>query len=639
MIRTAGRALARQPNTWVKTAFMTQDTRSDNSRRNGGSPAAEDLVPLLCRGLMRLAVAAHGIDKRLDDLLGELRQMLRRDLGNSDALAELIDSIDKRIKHVDDDRDSRAENLQREFAQLAGQLLEVKPAPAVARDLKKFQKTLKQRLEDGRDLGVLSDFSGLQAQVLAGGTTARPGLLARLFGGNGETEASAAARGPASIDTDGIDETEIASQERTAKDFKAELPASLELSAAVATEPVAPALAQVLTPAPAAAPVAQSLELDASASLAVDDADASAPAVAVEPSFARISAAICQVLDELLRQIEPPPQATENYRTASEQIARGLNWYELVSTLEQISQVVLAALERDENEFQEFLLGLNQQLVEAHATLDVSRQHQAARRQADDTLNSSVRLEVAQMQVQVEEATELDTLKREVNVRLATVVGAMDAHKLSEQTRQRDLEKQLNTLTERMREMEVQSAAIEERLVEQRRLALLDTLTQLPNRQAYDERLAQEHQRWLRYRRPLALAVLDIDKFKLINDNYGHLAGDKVLRIIAKTLRNRLRKTDFIARFGGEEFVVLMPETTAEEALETLDTIRIAVAGCPFHFREQPLTITLSAGISPFVEGAGPDLVFERADSALYRAKQGGRNLCILDTASAASAA
>jgi diguanylate cyclase len=254
------------------------------------------------------------------------------------------------------------------------------------------------------------------------------------------------------------------------------------------------------------------------------------------------------------------------------------------------------------------------------------------RRQADTVLNESVRLEVAEMQIQVVEATELEQLKAEVKVRLESVVNAMDHHKQSEQVRQQILEQQLDTLTERMREMEVQSAAIEERMVEQRRLALLDTLTQLPNRQAYDERLLQEHQRWQRYQRPLSLAVCDLDNFKSINDNYGHLAGDKVLRIIAKTLRTRLRKTDFIARFGGEEFVVLMPETGAEEALHTLDTIRLAVANCPFHFREQPVTITVSAGIAAFIQGASAEVVFERADSALYRAKQSGRNRCVLDT-------
>src|SRR5690606_850637 len=187
---------------------------------------------------------------------------------------------------------------------------------------------------------------------------------------------------------------------------------------------------------------------------------------------------------------------------------------------------------------------------------------------------------------------------------------------------------QLTTLTARLQEMELQSQAIEGRLVEQQRLALLDMLTQLPNRQAYEQRLLEEYERWKRYARPLALAVCDIDNFKSINDTFGHLAGDKVLRIIARTLTQRLRKTDFIARFGGEEFVILMPETDRQGALQIIEAIREAVASCPFHFRDEPLSITLSAGIAEFADTTSPEAIFERADTALYQAKQNGRNRC-----------
>ena len=86
-----------------------------------------------------------------------------------------------------------------------------------------------------------------------------------------------------------------------------------------------------------------------------------------------------------------------------------------------------------------------------------------------------------------------------------------------------------------------------------------------------------------------------------------------------------------MARFGGEEFVALMPETSVAEALQTLDSIRAAIAECPFHFRSDPVSITLSAGIACFAEGDEPDAVFERADAALYRAKQAGRNRCVVD--------
>ena len=107
---------------------------------------------------------------------------------------------------------------------------------------------------------------------------------------------------------------------------------------------------------------------------------------------------------------------------------------------------------------------------------------------------------------------------------------------------------------------------------------------------------------------------------------YGHLAGDKVLKIIATELAKRLRKTDFIARFGGEEFVLLIPGTPLEGAQQLLETLRTAIESCPFHFKGERVTITLSAGVSAFAAGERAEQVFERADQALYRAKRSGRN-------------
>ena len=122
--------------------------------------------------------------------------------------------------------------------------------------------------------------------------------------------------------------------------------------------------------------------------------------------------------------------------------------------------------------------------------------------------------------------------------------------------------------------------------------------------------------------------MLDLDHFKRINDGYGHLAGDKVLKIIAAQLRKRLRPTDFIARFGGEEFVLLIPSTPLATGLQLAEKLRAAIEACPFHFKGEPVTITVSIGLAAFRGGDRSDHVLKRADEALYRAKHNGRN-CI----------
>src|SRR5690606_27071280 len=516
---------------------------------------ADNLISPFCRALSRIAVAAHGIDARFDELLAELRQLLRRYIYDQQQLAQLIDTIDARIKHVDDARDDHAQVVQQSLQKLIEQMLALKPDSDLSKELKASLKQLKHDITEEDQLRLLKRLPILHGRVLHGlaSNPAGGGLLSRWFVRSGETAAvpgNPIESGPELQSASIIAPVAVVPDSIVCADFAVKGPNEIGAGSA-------------------------------------DDSNA-------EPAFTRISTAVCEVLDDLLKQIVPPPSVSDNYRHAREQIAKGLNWYELVSTLEQISVIVLASLKRDQGEFREFLQGINQRLGDAHNVLESSRLSQSQRAQADATLNDRVRCEVAEIQVSVQTASQLDDLKHEVALRLESVVGALDVHRSSEALRQRELEQQLTTLTARLQEMELQSQAIEGRLVEQQRLALLDMLTQLPNRQAYEQRLLEEYERWKRYARPLALAVCDIDNFKSINDTFGHLAGDKVLRIIARTLTQRLRKTDFIARFGGEEFVILMPETDRQGALQIIEAIREAVASCPFHFRDEPLSITLS---------------------------------------------
>jgi len=164
---------------------------------------------------------------------------------------------------------------------------------------------------------------------------------------------------------------------------------------------------------------------------------------------------------------------------------------------------------------------------------------------------------------------------------------------------------------------------------DEQRLAMVDVLTQIPNRLAYDQRLNEEHKRWRRFGQPVCIAAWDIDRFKQVNDVYGHKAGDKVLRIVAECLASRMRLTDFVARYGGEEFVMILVGTTLEAAVQVANEVRESVASLGFHFRGAPVSVTVSCGISEFREGDNLDDAFERADAALYRAKSGGRNICV----------
>ncbi|WP_460533729.1 sensor domain-containing diguanylate cyclase [Chitinimonas naiadis] len=157
-------------------------------------------------------------------------------------------------------------------------------------------------------------------------------------------------------------------------------------------------------------------------------------------------------------------------------------------------------------------------------------------------------------------------------------------------------------------------------------LASTDSLSQLLNRRAFHERAAIEVARALRQATPISLFIFDIDHFKRINDSYGHEVGDQVIVEIARLSRETIRDVDMAARFGGEEFVALLPDTALMAALQVAERLRLLIAGIRLPHPEGDISLTSSFGVAEWTEGLAIDKLVARADQALYRAKEGGRN-------------
>lgn len=159
--------------------------------------------------------------------------------------------------------------------------------------------------------------------------------------------------------------------------------------------------------------------------------------------------------------------------------------------------------------------------------------------------------------------------------------------------------------------------------------AAQDPLTGLANRRAAARRLDSERTRALRQGEPLSLLMLDLDRFKDINDRWGHDGGDQVLATIAQVLREELRGIDLPARFGGEEFMVILPNTSPAQALRVAERVREHVARLTVDMPGSAATITTSVGIATLAEAETTDGLVRRADAALYAAKETGRNRCV----------
>ncbi len=192
-----------------------------------------------------------------------------------------------------------------------------------------------------------------------------------------------------------------------------------------------------------------------------------------------------------------------------------------------------------------------------------------------------------------------------------------EANKIKEETQ---------TLKVELEKYKEKTSELTKRLEQTEAEALIDSLTGAYNRNAYNADIVRFIKEFERYKHPFALIVLDIDHFKKVNDTFGHAKGDEILKIVAALVKNTIRETDKIFRYGGEEFVIWMPKVETNTAIQASDKIRRIIEGQKWEAIAKGLEVTASFGISCVKEGDTTTTVFDRADKALYKSKNSGRN-------------
>jgi diguanylate cyclase len=254
-------------------------------------------------------------------------------------------------------------------------------------------------------------------------------------------------------------------------------------------------------------------------------------------------------------------------------------------------------------------------------------QHQQMASSAE--LNTQLTGEMRALGESVDSDVDLQQIRLKLRTRLDSIGQHLHSYREREAERSRASRDRNDKMRSRVVELEGEARRLQTQLQDEQRLSLIDVLTQIPNRLAYEQRIEAEMKRWQRFGQPTCVAAWDIDSFKNVNDTYGHRAGDKVLKFVAECLAARLRSTDFVARFGGEEFVMILPGTGLEDAQRLVEQMRVAVSELGFHFRSTPVSVTISCGLTVFRKDDTADDAFERADKAMYRAKDAGRNRCV----------
>lgn len=351
-----------------------------------------------------------------------------------------------------------------------------------------------------------------------------------------------------------------------------------------------------------------------------------------QPHEARaVADGFAQVLRALLSQSSLPLKYQVQLRRLLGRLHGEVDTVALVELVDGLGELVLETGE-DQQQLLEFLVRLNQRLAEVQTALGQLGVERAEGSALADLLDESLRRQVDDVQAAISDAVDLAALKQSINCRLEALLDGLAEQRAQREAREQALMASFQQLSGRIMELEHEAETYREQLNEQRRAALSDPLTGLANRTAWNAAVAEILEQRRQEPQALALAVLDVDHFKQVNDRFGHLAGDRVLRLIAEVIKRRMPERGFLARYGGEEFVLLLPGHDLGAARALVEELLASIESCPFHFRGERLPITLSAGLACF----GPDEdvvdeVFQRADLALYRAKQQGRNRLVVD--------
>jgi diguanylate cyclase (GGDEF)-like protein len=212
--------------------------------------------------------------------------------------------------------------------------------------------------------------------------------------------------------------------------------------------------------------------------------------------------------------------------------------------------------------------------------------------------------------------------------RLASIRMALAEKRQAEALRQESLRVEMESLNLNLSRMKKEVDQVHEKRKALEKEVLIDPLTGVANRRALKERLKGELYRFQRYRQFFSMLLFDVDHFKAVNDRYGHWAGDKCLKEIIKRIKPILRETDFIGRWGGDEFLVIFPGTDQESATAVAERIRRLIQNTRFVYHKQEISFTVSIGVGEVQDSdQSQETVFNRVDKAMYTAKKAGRNM------------
>ena len=330
-------------------------------------------------------------------------------------------------------------------------------------------------------------------------------------------------------------------------------------------------------------------------------------------------------LRELLVKIPYTGKYLETAKTLKEDLDNGHELGDCTKRAKQLFMSHANSAYEDQQEIYQFLQGISEKLQSIYLEINEARES-CSNSQSKNNIRSSFEQGVQDLKSSINSNQDVHTLKNTLNQLVEALQHKVENELEQDENETQILEQKIVGLSNKVKSLEEHAHDLENAIRLKHEEAITDPLTKLYNRAAYIQALEKAWMQWKENRVQATLLVWDIDHFKMLNDRYGHAAGDKVLQSVAQKLKANVAADDMVARFGGEEFVMLLNNKGLEHGERLAEQVREIIATTEFTYKQQPLQVTISCGVASFVKKDTPTTIFERADKALYKAKRSGRN-------------
>ena len=357
----------------------------------------------------------------------------------------------------------------------------------------------------------------------------------------------------------------------------------------------------------------------------------------VPGSDAEIKKQIYLIQDVLLVLLEkinfPSAFADEIKKIAESQRAArdggiGLQVLSGVTALAEVLDEIFYTIKDEKQKFSLFLKQINSDLLDLDEGITASTHLQEIRKSDEDEINGQVETQMLEMESLITGRGDIEQIKQAVQGSVSAIRSHMEKFKQRADTHNQHATEMTDKLRRQLSNMESQYEELKKQVLENSEQSMSDPVTGIRNRLAYEEAIFLEFERYKRYGRPLTLLMFDLDNFKPINDHFGPGTGDKLLKVVAHIIAANIRSVDFLARYGNDEFVIILPELGKLDGKRVAAKICQAVEEKSLKIGGHKIRITVSGGIATIRAGEGLEELYERVDTALYLAKEKGGNRC-----------